>query len=159
MDGETESPADGPPPAGMAVLTLVWLALSTGLAVMTAALGLLRAAVAGEPPLNPPEVGYAFLLAVPAGLAVAFVLLPGMWRSPPAEETPAGWFGAYQAAFIARAAVVEGAGVLTAAGFFLSGLWPVLFGPVVMLAALVGMRPGRAGYEAWVEGVRRRTDG
>lgn len=118
----------------------------------------LRTSTDAAPALDPPELGYGFLAVAAGPLVLALVGLPAAGRRQAGGVAAADLPRRYQADFILRAALAEGAGLVSAVGFFLSGLWPVLAGLAAALAVLLALRPTRAGYEAWVDRVTRPSE-
>jgi TRAP-type C4-dicarboxylate transport system permease small subunit len=157
MDGEAEPPEDEAAKI-IAVSTVIWLTLCTGVLILTGGMVWVRASTDAAPALDPPELGYAFLAVAAGPLVLALVGLPSTARRPDTGDAAGGLPHRYQADFILRAALAEGAGVVAAVGFFVSGLWPVLAGSVVALAVLIALRPTRAGYEAWADRASRPSD-
>ena len=155
------------------VLKLVWFGLFAGGIMLTAAVVVLvMIGAGGQANFGPAK--YIFLLPVPFGLFAAFTLASWLTTPNPVsaadmEHVPANlrpnyddpmhWYPAYMTQFFLRAGFLEGCMVLCAIGFFITGDWAILAGPVILLAAFLAAIPTRGGAEAFAEVSRQKVRG
>lgn len=160
MDGEPEPPA-GPDALDRAVLGLwfVWLGLLGGVTAITTvavAFTALNDPLAKE--LEWPFFGLCVLVTLASLVAAVVVpsMIPTPERSPESPE-PFPGYSAFAARFLLRVGLVEGAGILSIVGLFVTGSWLQLACVAVSVGAMIAARPTRAAIEAFI--ASRRDSG
>jgi hypothetical protein len=163
-------------------LKAIWFGLFAGAVTITVMLVAILTS-GGGPAIDLGELRYLFLAAVPVGLIGAYLIAPRLAPRDPAAIVSAGrgkpggagarfdgwdrakpdeafyWFPAYASAFFLRAGMLEGTAILAAIGFFATGDWVLLAGPVVLIAALVAELPTRSAVESYADSARRKASG
>jgi hypothetical protein len=160
-------------------LKIVWFGLFAGALTITVTLAAILTS-GGGPAADLGGLRYLFLAAVPVGLVGAYLVAPRLAPKDPSAVVSRGrgkpggagamfdgwerakpgdamyWFPAYASAFYLRAGMLDGMAILGAMGFFVTGDWVLLAGPVVLIAALVAELPTRGAAEAYADAARQR---
>ena len=149
MSGEPDS-AGEVPAKELQAIQFVALGLIGGLAIMTVVVVVLfLVALNGVPALDIGDLaamlGYGSLVLVPLGLIGAFLVMPGLGKGQPDGAT----FGAYQGQFFIQAGLLEGPAIMMLIFFLMTGVWALLGGVAVFLAALIFIFPTAEKYRAW----------
>jgi hypothetical protein len=160
-------------------LRTVWFGLLSGAIVITVTMVALVFSN-DQPVADLGELGYLFLLAVPAGLVGAYLVAPVATPKEPASVVQSAdprraamyeewhgtkpdeayyWYPTYASQFLVRAGMLEGAAIVCAIGFGVTGLWGVFGGAAVLVAVLVSERPTRSAVETFAESARQRQAG
>jgi hypothetical protein len=163
-------------------LKTVWFGLFAGALTITVTLVAILTS-GGGPAVELGELRYLLLAAVPVGLVGAYLIAPRLAPRDPAAVVSRGrgrpggagamfdgwerakpadamyWFPAYAGAFYLRAGMLDGMAILGAMGFFVTGDWVLLAGPVVLIAALVAELPTRGAVESFADSARQRQGG
>ena len=178
MNGEPQPPGDRGDKLDRALfaLRMVWFGLLSGAIVI--AVTMIALVFSNDQPIaDLGELGYLFLLAVPVGLVGAYLVAPMATPNDPASVVQSddtrraamyeGWHGtkpgeayywypAYASQFLVRAGMLEGAAIICAIGFGVTGLWGVFGGAAVLVAVLVNEHPSRSAVESFAESARQR---
>jgi hypothetical protein len=153
----------------------IWLGLVLGLLIVAIVLVVTAITVFEGGMVDLPELGYGSLLLVPLSLFGAFVLAPMFGPNDPAkagqgwqgEDGPSDWVGTtpddpyywmplYGAQFFVRAGLLDGPAIMMLVLFLATGVWWILGGVAVLLAALIAQKPTVEKFNAWLEDVKTR---
>ena len=150
-------------------LKAIWFGLFAGGFVITLAVAMIVMS-GGGPGIDLGVLKYVFLIPVLFGLVGAFALVPWLTAPEPPPPPEAGlppglstnpddplyWYPAYMTRFLLRGGFLEGNAILCAIGFFITGDWLILAGPIILLAALLAYMPTRASVESFAADARQR---
>jgi hypothetical protein len=156
-------------------LKFIWLGLVLGVVIIAVVLIVTMLTAIDGPMVDLSELGYGSLLLVPLGLFGAFVIAPMVGPHDPEKagrkstdedgkndwigtspDDPNYWMPLYASQFFVRGGILDGAMIIMLTLLVATGVWWILGGVAVLLAALIAQKPTVEKFNAWLEDVKAR---